>query len=68
VENYGGSMNITSDELYQAIKDFYQALKDSPDDFLSMDEALEDVEVSSNELLKMYQGHIMAQRMNKETN
>lgn len=62
-------MNISSDELYYAIKCVYQNWKDNPEEFQTEVEVLEDVEESASELLKVYQGIVMAQRMqNKENN
>jgi hypothetical protein len=59
-------MNITSGELYYALKVAYQQMKDRPEDFSTVQKALENVEKSAEDLLKMYQGIILSYRMNKE--
>lgn len=59
-------MNITSDELYEAIRVSYQSFKDNPEDFSGIDDTLEDIEGSAASLLSTYQGIIQAYRANNK--
>jgi hypothetical protein len=58
--------NITPDELYEAIRVSYQAMKDNPDDFTTAEEALANVEESAASLVQYYQGIIAANRANNQ--